>query len=291
MSKASDVPVVALIGAGEMGAAVGFRLRQRGARVRTSLRGRSPESIARVRRTGLEVIDDEDGLIDGADFLLSIIPPGQAAAVAEQFRAPLTRAHVKPVFVECNALSPATVRSIAARLKDTGCKFVDAGIVGGPPPADSDKGPRIYASGPDAHLFARLAQYGLNIPVLDGGIGTASALKLCYATLSKGFTALGAVAIMAASREHLAGALLKELSFSQPQVLATLGVRIPDMLPKAHRWVAEMEQIAEFMGDGGETMFRGAAQVYALLAKERQPDGSVEGPLAAELLDFVSPKK
>jgi 3-hydroxyisobutyrate dehydrogenase-like beta-hydroxyacid dehydrogenase len=283
--------VVAIIGAGEMGAAVGRRLMRRGARVRTSLRGRSAESVDRVRRLGLEVFDDDDALIDGAGFLLSIIPPGQAVAVAERFRAPLTRARVKPVFVECNAIAPATVRSIANLLKDTGCKFVDAGIVGGPPPEDGDKGPRIYASGPDAHLFARLGSYGLNIPVLDGEIGTASALKLCYATLSKGSTALGAVAIMAATRENLAEALWKELSSSQPQVLGSLVVRIPDMLPKAHRWVAEMEQIAAFLGGGGETMLSGAAQTYALLAKERRPDGSVSGPIASELLDFVKRKK
>ena len=152
----SKFVTVAIIGAGEMGAAVGRRLREMGARVITPLRGRSAESVERVRQAGLEVVDD-DTIVREAHFILSIVPPGVALAVAESVREPLKRVATKPVFAECNAVSPATARRSAAALADTGCHFVDAGIIGGPPPTDRTKlGPRFYASGPDAHLLARL---------------------------------------------------------------------------------------------------------------------------------------
>src|ERR1700719_2622395 len=107
-----DSMTVAIVGAGEMGAAVGRRLRESGARVMTSLAGRSAESVARVRDAGLEVVDDDDSLVRDASFVLSIVPPGVAVEVAERLRAPLSRTQTKPVFVECNAVSPATCRRI-----------------------------------------------------------------------------------------------------------------------------------------------------------------------------------
>ncbi len=109
-----------------MGSAVGARLRAMGARVITTLRGRSAASVERVRRAGLEVADDDSVLVREAEFILSIVPPGVAAEVAERFREPLRRAAQKPTYVECNAISPATVRRIGTLLADTGCRFIDA---------------------------------------------------------------------------------------------------------------------------------------------------------------------
>jgi L-threonate 2-dehydrogenase len=264
-----DSVTVAIVGAGEMGAAVGRRLRESGARVVTSLVGRSAESSARVRNAGLEVVENDDSLVRGASFVLSIVPPGVAVEVAERLRAPLSRAQSKPVFVECNAISPATCRRIRDLLDAT--IFIDAGIIGGPPVAgtqDPAKGPRFYASGADAHLFMQLAGFGLDIAILDGPVGAASGLKLSYAGLTKGFTALCATMLGAAEREGLADALRAELARSQPSFLARMERALPDMWPKAYRWVAEMRQIAEFVGspDEGATIYEGAALLYQRIA-------------------------
>jgi putative dehydrogenase len=276
MAGSADSRVtVAVIGAGEMGSAVGRRLRQMGARVITNLAGRSAQSARRVADTGLEVIDDDQLLVHEADFILSIVPPGVACAVAERFRAPLSRSGRKPVFVECNAIAPKTVRRIEAMLSETGCGLVDAGIIGGPPPVDElITGPRFYASGPHAQIFAGLAQYGLDIAVLAAPIGAASALKLSYAGLTKGFTALGSAMIAAAAREHLADALHAELARTQPDMLARLERSVPGMFSKAYRWVAEMEQIADFAGDEGKggLIYQGAARLYERIAAEFEND-------------------
>ena len=268
-----DSVTVAIVGAGEMGAAVGRRLCESGARVATTLTGRSAESVARVRSAGLEVIDDDDLLVRDANFVLSIVPPGVAVEIAERFRRPLARAQAKPVYVECNAISPATCRRIHGLLG--AITFVDAGIIGGPPIAgirDPAKGPRFYASGPDAHRLKRLADFGLDIAILDGPVGAASGLKLSYAGLTKGFTALCATMLGAAEREGLDEALRAELARSQPNFLAWMNRAVPAMRPKAHRWVAEMGQIAEFVGtpDDGATIYEGAALLYQRIATEQQ---------------------
>ena len=295
MAGAQDAAdTVAIIGAGEMGSAIGRRLREMGARAITEVRGRSAESIERVRRAGLEVVENDDELVGEAGFILSIVPPGVAAEVAERLRGPIGRAAAKPLFVECNAIAPVTVRRIAETLAPAGCKFVDAGIIGGPPPAgveNADKGPRIYASGADAHLLAALSRYGLDIAVIDGPIGAASGLKLSYAGLTKGLTALAAAVIAGASRNGLAAALHAELARSQPDMLKRIERFVPGMLPKAYRWVAEMEEIAKFLGDqnDGAMMYTGAARLYERVAAEF--DGRAPGDRVAALTAFCKPSK
>lgn len=281
--------VVAITGVGEMGAAVGKRLRSSGACVRVSLRGRSAESARRVHAAGLEIVDDDSALVRGADFVLSIVPPGVAIKVAEQYRGPLADTVKQPIFADCNAVSPATASRIGEILAGTRCRFVDAGIIGGPPPEDvTQAGPRFYASGPHAHTFAQLSGYGLDIAVVDGPIGAASALKLSYAGITKGIIALGTAMIAAASRHGLADALRNELARTQPQILKRLANQVPAMFPKAYRWVAEMEEIAAYLdGDErGAEIYRGAARLYDQIAAENL--NTAEARDLQSLMDFCT---
>jgi len=280
MAVSSDRAMnIAVIGAGEMGSAVGRRLHKMGARVMTELNGRSEQSARRAKNAGLEIIDDDELLIRQSNLILSIVPPGVACAVADRFRGPLEKTAHKPTFVECNAIAPVTVRHIETILKETGCGFVDAGIIGGPPSIDDlTKGPRFYASGCHAQKISILTQYGLDISILDAPIGAASALKLAYAGLTKGFTALGAAMIGAAARNNLDAALRAELARSQPDMLMRLDRFIPAMFPKAYRWIAEMEQIADFAGEEnqGSTIYKGAARLYERIAAEFESEDSTE---------------
>jgi L-threonate 2-dehydrogenase len=271
MNVPGDPPVIAIIGAGEMGAAVGRRLREAGARVLISLNGRSAASVDRVRRAGLEGILDDQRLTDGIDCILSIVPPAAAIEVAERLCAPLRNAASPAVFADCNAIAPTTMRQIESVLDPL--PVIDAGIIGGPPltgSQGSSTGPRIYASGAHAHWLANLGRYGLDIAVMDAPIGAASGLKLAYAGLTKGFTALAAAMVTAASRYGLAEALRIELARSQPEFLDRMDRTIPAMFPKAYRWVAEMEQIAEFITDpaAGATIYQGAARLYEAIATD-----------------------
>ena len=99
--------VVAIIAAGDMGAAVGARLAEHGVRVTTSLAGRSAASAARAERARMVAVADDDTLVGEADFFLSICPPGEAVGLAQRMKPALARSRKKPIYVDCNAISPA----------------------------------------------------------------------------------------------------------------------------------------------------------------------------------------
>jgi len=276
-------PVVAVIAPGMMGAAVGKRLVDNGVKVLTSLEGRSGETAARAKAAGMAAVSDEE--IAGSDFFLSILPPGDALALVERFAPALKAANAKPVYVDCNAINPVTVERVAAAIAPTGCPFVDAGIIGSPP-KPGDAGPRIYASGPAATRFAGLRDYGLDIRVLEGALSAASALKMSYAGITKGTQAIGAAMMLAATRAGSSDALFKELQGSQKEMLAWFQRALASMPPKAYRWVAEMHEIAGFVGDDptASELYQGAAHFYERIAADF--DGGKQDVKA--LGDFLS---
>ena len=276
-------PVVAVIAPGAMGAAVGKRLSDNGLTVLTSLDGRSEETRARAKAAGMTAAKDGD--IARADFILSILPPGDALSLAQRFVPALTASNAKPVYVDCNAINPKTVDRVAAAVAPSECPFVDAGIIGQPPKPE-DAGPRIYASGAAAPRFAALRDYGLDIRVLDGEMSAASALKMSYAGITKGTQAIGAAMMLAATRAGSADALMAELQLSQKEMLAWLKRQLTMMPPKAYRWVAEMQEIAGFVGDdpAARELYEGAAEFY-----ERFADDFAAGKKdAAALAAFLS---
>ena len=168
-------PVVADIAPGMMGSAVAARLAQHGVTVRTLLAGRSRASLSRAEAAGMT--DASPAQIAEADFILSIVPPGEAVLLAERLAPALLSAARKPVYVDCNAVSPETVSRIDRLVRETGAAFVDGGIIGPPPEPDSRK-TRIYLSGPEAAKVAVLEQYGLSMPGQPGPVGAASAMKM-----------------------------------------------------------------------------------------------------------------
>jgi hypothetical protein len=293
-SRDNMPPVVAVIAPGAMGAAVGRRLVERGAKVLTSLAGRSAGSAARAREAGMVAASEPE--IAAADFILSILPPGEALPLAERLAPALTASNRKPVYVDCNAINPATVERVAFAIAPTGCAFVDAGIVGAPPKSQPNPpplagegrvgdGPRFYASGPAAPRFAALIDYGLDVRVLDGPLTAASALKMSYAGITKGTQALGAAMMLAATRSGSSAALFAELEFSQKDMLAFLAQQLAIMPPKAYRWVAEMQEIAGFVGadPAAHELYQGAAHFYQRIAADFAGDKTDVSALMAFL--------
>ncbi|TBW33705.1 NAD(P)-dependent oxidoreductase [Siculibacillus lacustris] len=276
------MPTIAIIGAGAMGAAVGRRLVANGARVLTAAQGRSAATLARIRDAGM-IPADPDALVEAA-LILSIVPPAEAIAVARGLAPALTAARVKPGFVDCNAIAPATMAQVAAILAETGCAVIDGAIIGAPPRPDGP-GPAFHVAGdPDRHTDV-LATLGLKLHRIDGPIGAASALKMVYAGINKGLTGLGTAMFLAAERSGAAEGLRAEMADSAPEVLARLTRAIPDMYSKAHRWVAEMHEIADFLGedDPAAPLYRALGAVYARIAEDRAGDGTAIADLDAAL--------
>jgi putative dehydrogenase len=264
-------PLVAIVAPGSMGAAVARRLTENNLRILTTLAGRSAESEKRALAAGMSPVPPER-LVE-ADFVLSIVPPGVALRFAEEMVPHLKAAKRKPIFVDCNAVSPATVKRIHATIKPTGAPFIDAGIIGGPPQQGYD-GPYFYASGDQAAKFQTLSQYGLVIRTLDAPIGAASALKMAYAGITKGCIAVVTGMILAAERAGCGEVLRKQLSETEATLLNSMSFRVPAMFPKAYRWVAEMQEIAQFASEDPATakIYLGASDLYDRMAQDLSGD-------------------
>jgi putative dehydrogenase len=278
-------PIVAVIAPGMMGSGVGGRLAQNGIEVRTALAGRTEASVKRAQAAGM--VGASDAQIAACDFILSIVPPGEALGLAERLAPALRAAAKKPIYVDCNAVNPATVLRIARAVEETGTTFVDGGIIGGPP-APGSKGTKLYLSGSAAARVVELEKYGLEPRVQAGPIGAASAMKMSYAGITKGFTALGAAMMLAATRAGTADALRAEISASQPALHGWLTRAMPKMYSKAYRWVAEMEEISGFVGEdpAAAQFFQAAARLYERIAADF--DG--ERAECAALDAFCEPK-
>jgi len=277
---------IGVIAMGEMGSATARRLRERGATVITSLAGRSAASAARAEKAGAVPVATDDEFVAQSDFILSIVPPGDAVVLAQRLAPAIKRAGRKTIYVDCNAVSPQTAERIGGVLDGSGCIYVDAGIIGPPPGPNSRT--IFYASGPGAKDFEKLADHGLPIRVMNGPNGAASAMKLSYAGITKGCTAIGSAMMLGATRGGTADSLLQELSESQPMLLNWMRGFVSRMPPKAYRWVAEMEEIALFQEDdpAARDMYLGIARFYQQIAAALE--APKPGDAVAQLKEFCA---
>lgn len=230
--------------AGEMGAGIAGVLTRHGNTVLTCLDGRSDATRARAEAAGMQAASWAS--LCTADVFLSVVPPGIAEEIAGRFAANADAAS-STLYADLNAVNPDTVRRIEAGMPEH-VRFADGSIIGGPPRADGYR-PRLYFSGPAARDALSLQEQGLQSVALDGGTGTASALKMCYGAITKGSAGLMAAIFMAAEREGAGAALHAEMRDSQASRLQDARAMLPTVYPKAYRWVAEMEQIGAFLGE------------------------------------------
>jgi 3-hydroxyisobutyrate dehydrogenase-like beta-hydroxyacid dehydrogenase len=260
------ITTVGLLSPGDMGHSIGSVLRANGIDVLTCLAGRSERTRALAAKSGFEDTRCLEELIERADAVLSVLVPAEAPGLAELVAAAIRTTKNDLLYIDCNAISPETVRGVAKTILDTGARFADAGIIGPPP---RQPGTRFYTSGPGAEEFSTLANHGLDVRVIGDEIGQASGLKMCYGALTKGLTALGTELLVAAKRLGLEDVLRAEQQQSIPDVLAWLEGFVPSMPPKAYRWVGEMEEIAKTFEDVGMTpnILTGAADMYRFIAE------------------------
>lgn len=258
---------VAIIAQGAMGAGTAQRLTSNGVDVVTWLEGRSGASRARAEKAGMRAVDLNG--IAAADFILSIVPPSDALQLAETLAPVLSAAKTKPLYVDCNAISSAQVQKVGDVISATGTPFSDGGIIG-PPPKPDTRNTVYFFCGVPGDRVAPLAKGGLEVKIVDGPIGAASALKMSYAAIGKGLTALASASILMADRYGAKEALLEELQRSQSHLLKPLSWSVPDMFVKAYRFVGEMEEIAEQSGrESTAAIYRGIAALYTDIAADQ----------------------
>ena len=272
---------IAILSPGSMGSAVGQVLRDSGYDVVTNLDGRSERTRALAEQAGFRAVSGIDGIVEEADLVMSILVPSEAISVAREAAAAMKRTGASPAYADCNAVSPDTARELGGIIEAAGGRFIDAGIIGGPPGSGSP--PRFYASGPHEAVIGELDGKGIIVPLLGGDVGRASAIKMCYASLTKGVSALQTAALVAAYRLGLSSELESEMSSSQANVLAQMQSVIG--LPgKAFRWVGEMEEIAATFESVDVTgnFHHGAAEIFRMVANS---------PLGDERPETIDPDR
>lgn len=203
--------------------------------------GRSADTARRATDAGLTEVASLDDLVACSDVIVSVCPPGEAVAVAGD----IASRSYDGIYVDANAIAPATARTIAERFD----RFVDGGIVG--PPARAPGTTRMYLSGPDADRVASLWEAPLEVRVVDGGAGAASALKMAYATWTKVSGALLLDVRALARVEGVEAELLDEWAISQPGTADRSEGTARGVSPKAWRFVGEMEQMVLAHADAG----------------------------------------
>src|SRR5687768_3648407 len=252
---------------GDMGQGIAMRLKACGYDVYAALEGRSPRTAELSSKAGLTDCGSLENLASTCDVIFSVLNPGAALDAAREVAAAIRKVKKPVVYVDCNAIAPGTGLEIERLIKDAGGVFIDAGIIGSPPRGKTKT--KLYVSGPDASLLTQIVDDQLKVRVVGERIGDASAVKMCYASLTKGSLALGMELLMAARKLGVEQALEAELKDSQAMLYESLVSRSATMPPKAYRWVPEMNEIAKTFEDAGLTprILQGAADMYELIAK------------------------
>ena len=148
------IETVAIMSPGDMGHAVGRVLGQHGLRVITCLEGRSQRTRGLAKEAGIEDVPSLAELVTQADLILSVLVPAEAVGVAERVAAAMSATGATPVYADCNATSPQTKQRTEPIINGAGGRFVDAGIIGGPP--GEGRPPKFFVCGPEAPLLMEL---------------------------------------------------------------------------------------------------------------------------------------
>ncbi|MGH3201684.1 MAG: DUF1932 domain-containing protein [Streptosporangiaceae bacterium] len=298
---------VGLLHPGEMGAAVGQCLAAAGHRVLWVPEGRSAASEARAAAAGLTAATGGlAGLVREADVIVSVCPPHAALGVAREVAAfgvarevaafgaarPGAGAGFGGVYADANAVSPATAREIAAIVEAGGASYVDGGIIGTPPVAPGFI--RLYLSGARAGEVQRLFAGGAaDARVIGGGaLFAASAVKMAYASWTKGSAALLLAARALARAEGVEDTLLAEWGISEPGLAGRSERAAGSAGAKGWRWVAEMEEIAAAMAAAGlpNGFHLAAAEIYRRAQDAPAPDAPApDAPAPDAILSALLP--
>jgi 3-hydroxyisobutyrate dehydrogenase-like beta-hydroxyacid dehydrogenase len=259
-----------------MGAAVCAALRARGEPVLWASDGRSTATAGRADAAGLQDVGTVTELCRRSDVLVSLCPPHAAVDVARACD------RFSGIFVDANAVSPATARSIASRFD----RFVDGGVVG-PPPREPGT-TRLYLSGGEAAVVAALfAGTIVDARVVSAESGAASAVKVAFAAWTKGSAALLLAARAVAEANGVEDALAEEWRTSLPELDERLAAAARSAVGKGWRWIGEMEEIAEtFEAAGLPSGFHlAAADVYRRVPRGVPDADSLERVLSALLAE------
>ncbi|KAF2501050.1 6-phosphogluconate dehydrogenase C-terminal domain-like protein [Lophium mytilinum] len=289
---------IGILSIGSMGLGIAKLLQAHNYRVFTNAANRSSATQARASSASISLVNTDTELVAQCDYILSIVPPRDAVVTAGRIisalnstPAPRATSGHPLYFLDLNAIAPSTARAINATFESQtpALRFVDGGIIGGPPSLASDstwKRPGIPISGPHALNAAPVSGQHLadtlNTEYVSPTIGSASGLKCCFGAINKGIAALALQSFSTASSLDVLPQMQKYLEEYTPAVGQLAARGLVGCPPKAYRWVEEMNQIGTcFEEEGGwgaqGQVFGKVAEVFDVLGKVVDGRGGTEG--------------
>jgi 3-hydroxyisobutyrate dehydrogenase-like beta-hydroxyacid dehydrogenase len=272
---------IALLHPGNMGVTIGAAAAAGGARVLWASKDRGPSTRKRAEQAGLYDVENLTQAVRQCDMVLSVCPPHAAVDVARAVAAE----KFSGIYIDANAVSRATAEDIGAIVTAAGANFVDGGIIGSPVKQPGTT--RLYLSGARGAEVAEIFHGSmLDARPIGSAAGQASALKVAYAAWTKGTDALILAIRAFATHEGVDKALLEEWSISQPALEKKCDRAAAVAVPKAWRYIGEMQEIAEaFESAGLPTGFHEAAaevcQRFACFKDHTEPTLTVAAVVRA----------
>ncbi|KUI66737.1 2-hydroxy-3-oxopropionate reductase [Cytospora mali] len=293
----SSLATVGILSIGDMGMGIAKLLVAKGFSVATNCQGRSKDTRARVEAAQVADLSSDAELVRKCDVVLSIVPPRDAQATAQRIVDAMqlvTKARPPLYFADLNAVAPSTVKAIAKTIEAARVPVVliDGSVLGGPPhPVDGAGGPSttttptaavgdwnlpsIPTSGPvkiaDIPGYGAALAKALNVKHISEEVGASSGLKMCFASLFKGYSAIAVQSFTTAQRMGVLGPMREAIQEMLPDRVKQTENALVGMPPKAYRWVGEMEEIARTHAEEGgfeDVLFRGAAGVFKAVAED-----------------------
>lgn len=229
-----------LLHPGAMGAAVAGQAVAAGHEVLWVPEGRSDATRGRAQDAGAIACESLGEALERSDVVLAICPP----QAAEEVAAAVAAHAFTGVYVDANAISPQRMRYIAEAVRPAGV-VLDGAIIG--PPPGGTRTARLHLAGlpPACDLVATLFKdTALHVRRTNDHIGSASALKMAFASYQKAARTLAGVAHALAHAHGVGHQLTAEAEAMPADILAN-----PDYLPsvaaRAWRWAPEMRDIAD----------------------------------------------
>ena len=264
------LPSIGILMPGDMGHGCGKALLDNSFKVFTCLSNRSERTKLLAKNSGITDTYDIKDLLNKVDIILSILPPEFAMDQAKIVNEIAIESKINKVmtYVDCNAVSPDTSIKIGHSLSKKYFNFVDGGIIGLNPIIENGQ-TRLYLSGKHAKKLKILDGKGFIIKILGNEIGKASAMKMVYASATKGTFALHAAVITASRKLNLFDEYVNELKYSKPNILKAMERMVPRIPLDADRWEGEMKEIANTFEKINLTprFHQGSAEVMSLAKK------------------------
>lgn len=259
---------VGILMPGDMGHGCGKVFLENNFRVVSALNGRSNRTKKLSETAGIEDVASIENIVNYSDIILSILPPEKAYEQAVQVNKVILKSQKPITYVDCNAISPETVKKINQEISSEFCNFIDAGIIGLNPIVEKGQ-TRFYVSGPNTDPIMMLNNKGIIIKDLGKEIGKASSMKMVYASATKGTFALHAAVLTTAHKLGLSNDYFTELEYSKPDILLAMERMVPRIPLDAARWEGEMHEIAKTFSDAGVTskFHEGSAEIMSLANK------------------------